>query len=157
MTVVSRISLTLVLGLGIFAAIAGIMRQASMAATFTDSEPWVHDTYAIWNFIELDMGIIAASLPATKPMLNQTYKSAKTLIRSNKTSGCASNKTVYIRQGHRLIGARPCQDEAIGKQSCCNDAKAESTGGSLLPTSYSLGKGKILVTVTKHVEISKIV
>lgn len=155
MTVVSRISLTLVLGLGIFAAIVGIMRQASMAATFTDSEPWVHDTYAIWNFIELDMGIIAASLPATKPLLNQLYKSVKTLISGNKMAGCVSNKTVYIRQGHQSIGTRPFQDEAIKKQLC--NAKADSTGGSLLPTSNSAGKGKILVTVTKHVEISKIV
>lgn len=97
MTAASRIPLTLVLELGIFAAIAGIMRHASTTATFTDSEPWFHDTCAIWNFIELDMGIITASLPATKPLLNQSYKSEKTLIGCNKLSGCVGNRIVYAR------------------------------------------------------------
>ncbi|KAJ4330531.1 hypothetical protein N0V87_009924 [Didymella glomerata] len=87
MTIASRVSLTVVLGLGVFVAIAGIMRQASMGATFTDSEPWVHDTYAIWNFIELDTGIIAASLPATKPLLSQLCQIAKSLTKGTKMSG----------------------------------------------------------------------
>jgi hypothetical protein len=159
MTIASRVSLTVVLGLGVFVAIAGIMRQASMGATFTDSEPWVHDTYAIWNFIELDTGIIAASLPATKPLLSQLCQIAKSLTKGTKMSGYVSNNTVHIRQTHPSTGTRSRQHGAINnnKHCCCDRLKVDSAGGSLLPIFYSAGKGEILVTITKHVEISKVV
>jgi len=62
-----------------------------MAETFTDKEPWVDDSYAIWNFIELDMGIIAASLPATKPLFSWIYNTAKSLTKGNKTTASKSN------------------------------------------------------------------
>lgn len=75
----SRLCLTLVLGLGLFAAAAGMVRQANATRTFTEPEPWVCDTYAVWNFIGLEMGIIAASLPAIKPLLVSLYDS---------TNGC---------------------------------------------------------------------
>lgn len=158
-TIASRVSLTVVLGLGVFAAIAGIMRQASIGATFTDSEPWFHDTYAIWNFIELDTGIVAASLPATKPFLNQLCQIAKSLTKGTKMSGCDSNKTVYISQAHPPTGTRSRQNGAINnnKYCCCDRLKVDSTGGRLLPIFCSAGKGEILVTITKHVEISKVV
>jgi hypothetical protein len=63
----TRLSLVAILSLGIFAAVAGIIRQLS-SSQFGVLEPYVYDTCSIWNFIELDMGIIAASLPALKPL-----------------------------------------------------------------------------------------
>ena len=157
MTIASRISLTILLGFGVLAAIAGIMRQAFTAATFTDCEPRIHDTYTIWNFIELDTGIIAASLPATKPLLSQFYQTAKSLIKGTKMSDCVSNKTVYIRQDYPSTGTRPRQDEAINNHHYCDNLEADRTGSSLLPMFHCAGKGEILVTVTKHVEISNAV
>ncbi|KAF3038265.1 hypothetical protein E8E12_000315 [Didymella heteroderae] len=118
-TVLSRVSLTIVLGLGIFAAIAGVMRQASMATTFTDAEPWVHDTYAVWNFVELNMGIIAASLPATKAFFNQLYKTARSLAKGIKMSGFVSNEAMYIGQSSADITLRrQGRDTGHGDKAC---------------------------------------
>ncbi|KAF2621923.1 hypothetical protein BU25DRAFT_296680, partial [Macroventuria anomochaeta] len=58
----ARVSLIAILSVGIFAAIAGIIRQINVGPLDE------HDTYSIWNFIELHLGIIAASLPALKPL-----------------------------------------------------------------------------------------
>lgn len=170
MNVLSRVSLIVILGLGVFAAIAGIMRQASMTSTFTDSEPWVHDTYAIWNFIELDMGIIAASLPATKPLLSRFYDTARSLTRGTKASGFNSNiANVYIRQPHPpetegfdmtpyksdhsiRISAQP--DGVVNQGLWCANKRARSSSeDSILPRTDCAGKGAILVT--QHVEVNK--
>lgn len=73
-----------------FAAVASIIRQASASSTFTDAEPWVRDKYAIWNFIELDVGIISASLPAAKPLLSRCFDAANNpsmAIRSADVNG----------------------------------------------------------------------
>jgi hypothetical protein len=62
-TISVRISLVLILSLGAFAAIAGIVRQTK--ACPLDE----YDAYSIWNFLELHMGMIAASLPSLKKLL----------------------------------------------------------------------------------------
>ncbi|KAF2026203.1 hypothetical protein EK21DRAFT_74787 [Setomelanomma holmii] len=65
----SRMSLIAVLSLGIFASISGIIKQTN-ASQFRDLEPYIKDAYSIWNFLGLDFGIIAASLPALKPLFS---------------------------------------------------------------------------------------
>jgi hypothetical protein len=53
---------------------------------FTEAEPWVQDSYAVWQFIELNMGIIAASLPATKPLLSMCFDPTKGFSRGERTA-----------------------------------------------------------------------
>jgi hypothetical protein len=84
----SRLSLTFVLGLGLFAAVVGIARQTSVPWMYTEAEPWVRDSYAVWQFIELNVGIIAASLPATKPLLSMCFDPANSFSRGD---GSAEN------------------------------------------------------------------
>jgi hypothetical protein len=55
---------------------------------YTDAEPWVRDSYAVWQFIELNVGIIAASLPATKPLLSMCFDPASGFSRGD---GIADN------------------------------------------------------------------
>jgi hypothetical protein len=82
----TRLSLVVILSLGIFAAVAGIIRQLS-SSQFGVPEPYIYDTYSIWNFIELDMGIIAASLPALKPLFSWFRDTARGLSGKPKSSG----------------------------------------------------------------------
>ncbi|KAH3980614.1 hypothetical protein HBI81_008980 [Parastagonospora nodorum] len=56
----ARVSLVVVLSLGVFASVAAITKQHN-AHQFRNPEPYITDAYSIWNFIELDIGIIAAS------------------------------------------------------------------------------------------------
>jgi len=77
----TRLTLVLILSLGLFAAVAGIIRQNTMRDS-KNPEPLIHDSYAIWSFIELDTGIIAASLPALKPLFNKFFDTMRSTIRS---------------------------------------------------------------------------
>lgn len=89
LNVKTRLSLVFILSLGVFASVAAILRQQN-AGQFRMPEPYISDAYSIWNFIELDIGIIAASLPALKPLLNWFYDAARGLTRPTKTTGYGS-------------------------------------------------------------------
>ena len=168
MSIRSRLSLIVVLGLGLSAAVAGIMRQSSMARIFMDAEPWVHDTYAIWNFVELDMGIIAASLPATKPLLSWFYDAAKSLTKATNITYFSSNNTNgYVEQPHprelerfgmvpykaeQPIRASTYPDGVVSKDMWDNQ-RASSSEDSISARSGWEGWGGIIIT--QHVEVNK--
>jgi hypothetical protein len=50
-----------------------------------DPERFVQDTYSMWNFIELEVGIIAASLPALKPLFNRFLEATRSVVPSQPT------------------------------------------------------------------------
>jgi hypothetical protein len=93
----ARISLVAILSLGIFAAIAGIVRQTE-SNVFAQPEPWIHDTYTMWNFIELEAGIIAASLPGLKPLFSWFYGSARSRNQDKPTTYQTPNTFGYRKQ-----------------------------------------------------------
>jgi hypothetical protein len=104
----TRISLVAVLSLGVFAAIAGIIRQLS-SSQFGVPEPYIYDTYSIWNFIELDMGIVAASLPSLRPLFSWLGDAARSISgRTAKTNGYKSR----VGEGYQRR-ARPSDGEAF--------------------------------------------
>ncbi|KAF2828696.1 hypothetical protein CC86DRAFT_404593 [Ophiobolus disseminans] len=85
----ARISLVAILSLGFFAAIAGIIKQTN-ATQFRDPEPYVKDAYTIWNFIELYVGIVAASLPALKPLFSWLHNTTRGLSKGTRGTGLGS-------------------------------------------------------------------
>ena len=54
----------------------------------SDPNRFIHDGYSMWNFVELDVGIIAGSLPAIKPLFNRFLNAARGLTSGpSKSSG----------------------------------------------------------------------
>jgi len=158
----TRLSLVAILSLGIFAAVAGIIRQLS-SSQFGVPEPYIYDTYSIWNFIELDMGIIAASLPALKPLFSwfrdtargmtgkpirsTGYRSAEGYqrkVRPTDTDGFALVE--YGRTGEVTVSSHP--RERVDKWAI---DRAKSSEESILP--HSERPGKAGITVTKSVQV----
>jgi hypothetical protein len=90
------------LSLGVFASIAGIIKQRD-ANQFRDPEPYIHDAYAIWNFIELDVGIIAASLPALKPLLSWFSETARGIARPRKGSNLGNDHVQNNNNNSRSV------------------------------------------------------
>ena len=68
----TRISLTVIFLVGIFATIAGIIRQLNVGPLDE------RDAYSIWNFAELHLAIIATSLAAVKPLFANFFDSIRT-------------------------------------------------------------------------------
>jgi hypothetical protein len=78
--------LALVLSLGIFASVAGIMKAHVSKTILNDPERFVHDTFSMWNFIELDVGIIAASLPPLKILFTRFLGAAHSVVQSQPST-----------------------------------------------------------------------
>jgi hypothetical protein len=158
----TRLSLVAVLSLGIFAAVAGIIRQLS-SSQFGVPEPYIYDTYSIWNFIELDMGIIAASLPALKPLFSMFRDTARSLTgKPTKSTGYRSGEgyqrqprpvdedgfalVEYGTKGEVKVSSRP--KERVNGWTL---DQAKSSEESILPQGEKPGKRGI--TVTKSVQV----
>jgi len=84
----TRISLIIILSLGIFAGVAGIFRATVFNTILKDPRRFVHDNWMMWNYVELTVGIVAGSLPALKPLFVRVLDAAreKTAVRSGKLS-----------------------------------------------------------------------
>ena len=87
-----------VLSLGMFAAVAAIVKAGIQKTTFQDTDPFVHDSFTLWRFIEFDVGIIAASLPALKPLFRSCLGATRSLAQGN-TGG--PNSLGYQKQSER--------------------------------------------------------
>lgn len=80
----ARIGLVGILSLGLIAAATGIVRQVQ-SATDKSTEFYTYDWYSFWNFMELDLGIIAASLPALKPLFGSFFSQVKAMTGRSTT------------------------------------------------------------------------
>lgn len=97
----SKTSLIMVLSLGIFAAAAAIVKAEIQKTYFSDPDPFVHDRFTLWRFIEFDVGIIAASLPALKPMFNWFLGAARGLTTRTLRATAAPDSLGYHKQPER--------------------------------------------------------
>ncbi|KAF7597609.1 hypothetical protein BBP40_000087 [Aspergillus hancockii] len=65
----TRVSLMGILSLGYFACAAGIVKTVLQSQLFDEPDPYRDCQYLIWNCVELNVGIIAASFPTIKPLV----------------------------------------------------------------------------------------
>ncbi|KAJ1710012.1 hypothetical protein NYO67_7851 [Aspergillus flavus] len=86
----TRVSLMGILSLGYFACAAGIVKTVLQSQIFDEPDPYRDCQYLIWNCIELNVGIIAASFPTIKPLVKSvigTTLSFTSGVRSGKRNG----------------------------------------------------------------------
>lgn len=93
----TKCSLIAILSLGIFACVAGIMKSTYNKTILTDPRRFIHDWYSMWNFIELDVGIIASSLPALKPLFTRFLDAARDLASGQTGSRYNGRELSYRR------------------------------------------------------------
>jgi hypothetical protein len=158
----ARLSLVIILSLGVFASIAGIVKQHN-ANQFRDPDPYIKDAYAIWNFIELDVGIIAASLPALKPLLTWLFETARGMTRPTKGSNLGNDPARGYKQNNEsanialkehksgpsvMISAHPYEHNAEGRHT----GIAEGSQDSILShDEWEGSQTEIMVTRQVHV------
>ena len=92
----------------------------------SDPERFVHDRYSIWNFIELDVGIIAASLPALKPLFSSFLDAAR---------GMTSGPSGTSRPGDRIHSQHTERDQSAKRQTRSEQHAPRQTGRSSLRVS----------------------
>ncbi|ORX97794.1 hypothetical protein BCR34DRAFT_607135 [Clohesyomyces aquaticus] len=97
----TKISLIAILSLGYFASAAAIVKAVQQWHVLTDLDWSVHDSFNVWNYIEFTIGIIAASLPALKPLFNWFLDAARAITSGGRTKG--SNG--YKASGYKGAGS----------------------------------------------------
>ncbi|EXJ87532.1 hypothetical protein A1O3_04492 [Capronia epimyces CBS 606.96] len=64
----TKVTLVTILGLGLFACVASIIKAVKQAGALKDPDWTFHDSFFMWNNIEFHVGILAASLPSLRPL-----------------------------------------------------------------------------------------
>ncbi|KAK7898083.1 hypothetical protein LTR67_004715 [Exophiala xenobiotica] len=86
----TKVTLVFILSLGLFACAASIIKAVYQASALKDPDWTFHDSFFMWNNIEFNIGILAASLPSLRPLF------AKILGATQKfTSSGSRNRQNY--------------------------------------------------------------
>ncbi|KAF2469141.1 uncharacterized protein BDR25DRAFT_229933 [Lindgomyces ingoldianus] len=123
----TKISLIAILSLGFFASAAAIIKAVQQWHVLSDPDWTVHDSFNVWNYIEFTIGIIAASLPALKPLFNWFLETARAI-----TSGGRSKGSGYKASGYKGAGSLGYQKQASDSRSIALHSltsKGDSTPG----------------------------
>ncbi|KAF2205511.1 hypothetical protein GQ43DRAFT_362224 [Delitschia confertaspora ATCC 74209] len=116
----TKVSLIAVLSLGYFASAAAIVKAIQQWHALEEPDWTVNDSFNLWNFIELTIGIIAACLPALKPLFNWFLETARAF-----TTG-QGRTTGYNKNGYKngaSLGYQKHSDrssKSIGMNSLTN-------------------------------------
>lgn len=164
----TRISLILVLSLGLFACVAGVMKVRLNKTILSDPNRFIFDGYSMWNFIELDVGIIAGSLPAIKPLLSRFLNAARgftsdpskcSMPGDRKTTGYYRHESEheislvdYGRSGVTAVEIS-AQTPSSRDKAVWGLNRASSSEDSISPQS-DMGSTSKVIVVTKDVHIS---
>lgn len=95
-----------VLALGLFAGVAAIIKSEKQKTALSDPDPYIHDTFSMWRFIEYYIAIIAASLPCLRPLLKQMLNS------SNRGTGEGSGHPVPNKSRFSTRN-KPVEDDEV--------------------------------------------
>lgn len=124
----TKLSLFFILGLGCFVCACAVVRISYLGA-YGASGDWLWDTVhlAVWSVIELNVGIIAGSLPSLRPLvrrfLGSIYGSGS---RGGAGGGGRSNNNMYYAGG--LSSGR---SKSRGSRGGGRWARYASGGGTL--------------------------
>ncbi|KAF1952866.1 hypothetical protein CC80DRAFT_355435, partial [Byssothecium circinans] len=81
----TKLSLIIVLSLGWFACAAAIVKAIQQWHVLEELDWTVQDSFNIWNYIELTVGILAASLPPLKPLVNRFLETARAITSGSRS------------------------------------------------------------------------
>jgi hypothetical protein len=139
----TKISLICILALGYFACAASIVKTVYQTKVLTDPDSVRNDSYFVWNSIELYIGILAASLPALRPLFKRVLDTSRGLMSKTRGTtyreGYASNGVSRTRHKYYV------QEDVVGLDGL-NMAHLKPQDGS----SSDNGKSDVKVTTRNY-------
>ncbi|KAI7157270.1 hypothetical protein KC349_g5757 [Hortaea werneckii] len=91
----TKCTLVFVLSLGFVACAAGIAKAQTQTTFMDNPDPYWHDGFMVWNMVELCLGILAASLPALKPLFSSILASSATMLGMSSGGGYRSKSRAH--------------------------------------------------------------
>lgn len=107
----TKVSLIAILSLGWFACAAGIIKAVKQYYVLTDPDWTVDDAFNTWNYIEMCVGAIAASLPTLKPLFKDILETARSM-----TSGSRSRNSYAAKRSKSSLGYAKTPEDGWRKE-----------------------------------------
>lgn len=117
----TKITLIFILSLGFLACVAAIMRETLLVTFFQTPDGNFENAYALWNYAELAVGIIAACLPALRPLFAFLLDKASSTFASGQVG--LSTRHKYYMQSNDINLSN------VGKQSDSEGARGDGRYG----------------------------
>lgn len=102
----TKISLIIVLSLGFFACIAGILKARLQVRVLDTPDQAFQNRFQIWYMLELCLGILAASLPTLKPLFAAVLEGTRSRLGERSRSRGTAGRYAGI-SGSRVSHLRP--------------------------------------------------
>jgi hypothetical protein len=112
--------------------VAGTIKTVKQYRVLDDPDWTTHDAFHLWNYIELTVGIIAASSPSLKPLFHWALQTVSTVSSSGKSKGSA------VHSGSAGAPSLDFQNMGLdnqGIQMQSNNGEEKAQGGSRRPDS----------------------
>ncbi|KAI9929821.1 hypothetical protein MW887_011626 [Aspergillus wentii] len=124
----TKASLMAILSLGYFACAAAIVKLVAQMNVMKITDQYRDSTFTTWNAVELNVGILAASLPTIRPLVKSLLGATRSL-----TSGTRSRKrtrTGYYSHHGSIFAMRSLHDNQDSRNYIQTSAiRASSDGG----------------------------
>lgn len=133
----TKLSLAFILSLGYFACAAGIVKAIKQHNFFQEKDPLWSNSFNVWNMIELCVGIIAASLPALRPLFAKILESSKHAFSGSWPGSKGSKNRTIGSSGHRKRKSEEI-DFLVGKEFQLN-----AMGGSQRSANLEIGENSV--------------
>ncbi|KAK5165791.1 uncharacterized protein LTR77_008714 [Saxophila tyrrhenica] len=142
----TKVTLAVILSLGLVACASAIVKAHLQTTFLTDQDRFWHDGFMVWNMIELCLGVLAASLPALKPLFNAFFQSTKTALGLSGSRSKASGHGpagIVGSNGYKRYGSSRDVDDMMGHNVAFHEMKS--------PRSTLTSKNDI--EVTREIEV----
>ncbi|KAN0119617.1 hypothetical protein V8E51_001825 [Hyaloscypha variabilis] len=125
----TKLSLIFILSLGYLACAASVVKEILLSNFFNNPDPFFNYSFQVWNDVELNTGILAACLPALRPLFTTVLETANT-IKTNGLRrtilGTATRHRYELQDEDTKMGPLPARSMSRGKQGY----GVEVSGGS---------------------------
>ncbi|KAH9207631.1 hypothetical protein DL95DRAFT_395890 [Leptodontidium sp. 2 PMI_412] len=119
----TKLSLICILSLGYFACVCSIVKTTIQVNVLKDPDSTRKDRYSIWNAIELYVGLLAASLPALRPL----FKSMLDLRTRATASSNAQRHKYYMQEDGIGMNSLPGQGTRASKYNVRVTTRSQTT------------------------------
>ncbi|CAG8971142.1 hypothetical protein HYALB_00008620 [Hymenoscyphus albidus] len=139
----TKILLICILGLGYAACAAAIIKEYLLSSFFTNRDILFNNAFNVWNDVELNIGILAASLPTLRPLFasildNKSLSTSNTHRTSKSNIRVIQNDSRGYRFGSEIASER--EGAMGGLEKGERDGMSVSTCSIIKPPSpHSLG------------------
>ncbi|PMD44631.1 hypothetical protein L207DRAFT_579565 [Hyaloscypha variabilis F] len=112
----TKATLIAILSIGYFACIASVVREVLLANFFKDPDSTFNDTYVIWTAVETNVGILAACLPALRPLFARVLDTANNMTFRTTHSRRQTSKEQYFGQTSIRLSSINSGDHPMRKE-----------------------------------------